>query len=150
MLKTLSLLIYADARIHATEFSNFLKAHPTIEDLEWEYLAPENLSPESLPYLRCLRGMDDTQAIVDILTADSPRKLQSLGQIPLNPQYLKALESIAGPNLRKLELRFFESLVSLHKLAEMFPRLTWLQVPSVDYVQAYKAVTKVRIELVRH
>jgi hypothetical protein len=152
-LRALSLLIYSDGRLHSKAFTTFLDAHHAIEDLEWEYLPPENLSPGSLPRLRNLRGRDDTSAIVKILTdkpRDSPRQIESLGLIPLNAQFLQILQSIDATKLRKLELRFFESLVFIRKIADMFTFLTWLQVPSVNYIQAYKTATHHRVQTVRY
>jgi len=148
-LKSLSLLIYSDGRLHSQAFSTFLEAHPTIEDLEWEYLPPDKLSPQSLPRLQNLRGRDDTSAIVKILVDEpnnSPRQIESLGFIPLDVQFLHTLESIDASKLRKLELRFFDSLVFIRKIAGMFTFLTWLQVPAVSYTQAYKAATNHRVE----
>jgi hypothetical protein len=96
-LRVLSLLIYSDGRLHSEAFSTFLDAHPTIEDLEWEYLPPGSLVEGSLPRLRNLRGRDDTSAIVNILSdrsLKSPKQIESLGLIPLSAQFLDVLELI--------------------------------------------------------
>lgn len=149
-LKTLSLLIYADSPVHTESFSKFVDAHDTIENLEWEYLAPENLTSASLPLLRHLRGRDDTSAIVNLLEKSlKPRNLASLGLIPLNTRFMNLLELVDPFSLRTLELRFFDSLQSIRKVADMFPSLTHLQVPRVDYLYAYKTATTQRVTLVR-
>lgn len=108
--------------------ARFLEKHPTIQDLSWLPIGIVAMSPQSLPFLRYLRT---GRQVIEILDgATSPRPLECLDIQSLDAQSLFELRSIDRMSLRKLKLHSFGALSSVHLLADVFPFLTWLSLPS--------------------
>jgi hypothetical protein len=105
-------------------FVRFLNDHPTIEDLSWLPLGPVYLSPHTLPALRRLRT---NVQVVGMLDCDA---LEALDIYQLDPATLVQLRNVQGGNVRQVKLHAFGELGALYELAELFPDLTWLSMPS--------------------
>ncbi|KAJ6485542.1 hypothetical protein C8R45DRAFT_996954 [Mycena sanguinolenta] len=101
----------------------FLDDHPSIEDLSWLPLGPVYISPQSLPALKRVRT---NIQVVGML--DSP--VESLDIYQLDPTTLVQLKNLQCGSVRQVKLHAFGDLNSMYELAELFPDLTWLSMPS--------------------
>ncbi|KAJ6580843.1 hypothetical protein B0H19DRAFT_1112586 [Mycena capillaripes] len=105
-------------------FVRFLNDHPTVEDLSWLPLGPVYISPRTLPALKRLRTNIQVVGMLDCQT------IECLDIYQLDPATLVELKNLQCGSLRKVKLHAFGDLASMHELAELFPDLTWLSMPS--------------------
>ncbi|KAJ7498097.1 hypothetical protein B0H11DRAFT_1715635 [Mycena galericulata] len=105
-------------------FVRFLNDHPTIEDLSWLPLGPVYMSPRTLPALRRLRTNIQVVGMLDC------QSIECLDIYQLDPATLVELKNLQGGSVRRVKLHAFGELAALHELAELFPDLTWLSMPS--------------------
>ncbi|KAJ7066780.1 hypothetical protein B0H15DRAFT_872452 [Mycena belliarum] len=105
-------------------FVRFLDAHPTIEDLSWLPLGPVYVSPRTLPALKRLRTNIQVAGMLDC------QLIESLDIYQLDPATLVELKNLQGGSVRQVKLHAFGELAALYELAELFPNLTWLSMPS--------------------
>ncbi|KAJ7863177.1 hypothetical protein B0H13DRAFT_2237154 [Mycena leptocephala] len=91
-------------------FVRFLSDHPTIEDLSWLPLGPVYISPRTLPALKRLRTNIQVVGMLDC------QFIESLDIYQLDPATLVDLKNLQCGSVRRL--------------AELFPDLTWLSMPS--------------------
>ncbi|KAJ7609017.1 hypothetical protein FB45DRAFT_945130 [Roridomyces roridus] len=105
-------------------YVRFLNDHPTIEDLSWLPLGPVYISPRTLPSLRRLRT---NIQVVGMLECQS---IECIDIYQLDPATLVELRNLQGGSVRRVKLHAFGELDALHELAELFPDLTWLSMPS--------------------
>ena len=146
----LSLEIYADPDANAKPFAEFLERTPSLQSLKLQYLSLRPLKPGSLPSLkRVSTDQGEDEPLTTILADSQGRALEEVSGIPLNDRYLDLLKNVDGNALRRLEVTWFDSIEALLRVAEMFPRLVWLRVPSVDYMYDWAGVTKAPVHLVR-
>jgi len=149
-LRDLFLEVYSDLGLNSGTFTCLLERTPTIETLGWYYLELRSLQTGSLPNLKQLCVGEGSEPVYDILadTSLAPRRLESLGQLPLNERFMSVLENVDRSTLRKLEVTYFASLDVILDAVRMFPQLTWLRIPSVDYMHDYHGVTQQPIYMV--
>ncbi|RDB15909.1 hypothetical protein Hypma_003569 [Hypsizygus marmoreus] len=107
----------------------FLENHPAIEELSWFPIGPVQLSAGSLPSLK--RLMSGRQVIEALEETATLRFIECLDVWGLDSQSLISLKNVHGPSLLKLKLHSVGSLESLYTLAETFPSIVWLSLPSV-------------------
>lgn len=144
----LSLEIYADPDANAKPFAEFLERTPSLQSLKFQYLSLRPLKPGSLPSLkRVSTDQGEDEPLTTILADSQGRALEEVSGIPLNDRYLDLLKNVDGNALRRLEVTWFDSIEALLRVAEMFPRLVWLRVPSVDYMYDWAGVTKAPVHL---
>ncbi|KAJ7760187.1 hypothetical protein B0H14DRAFT_382499 [Mycena olivaceomarginata] len=105
----------------------FLNAHPAIEELSWLPLGPVYLSPHMLPALRRLRTSVQVAGMLDDCD-----QLESLDIYQLDPATLVGLKNLQGAreSVKRVKLHAFGDLAAMYAVAEMFPELTWLSMPS--------------------
>ncbi|KAK7031706.1 F-box domain-containing protein [Favolaschia claudopus] len=102
----------------------FLSDHPGIEDLSWLPLGPVYVSPKALPALKRLRTN------IQVVGMLESRTIESLDIYQLDPATLVELKNLPFENVRKIKLHAFGDLPSMYELAELFPNLVWLSMPS--------------------
>ncbi|KAJ7114089.1 hypothetical protein C8R44DRAFT_710505 [Mycena epipterygia] len=105
-------------------FVRFLNDHPTIEDLSWLPLGPVYVSPRTLPEIKRLRTNIQVVGMLDC------QSIESLDIYQLDPATLVQLKNLQCGSVRKVKLHAFGELAALYELAELFPDLTWLSMPS--------------------
>ncbi|KAJ7147644.1 hypothetical protein C8R43DRAFT_926134 [Mycena crocata] len=105
-------------------FVRFLNDHPTIEDLSWLPLGPVYISPRTLPGLKRLRTNIQVVGMLESVL------LESLDIYQLDPATLVELKNVQYGSVRKVKLHAFGELSTMYELAELFPDLTWLSMPS--------------------
>ncbi|KAJ8508014.1 hypothetical protein ONZ45_g9674 [Pleurotus djamor] len=123
--------------------TTFLDSHPSLEDVEWFDSFPALLSDDALPSLRRLWGTDLTNGVTNILNTPSAQKrqIESIGRLRLSPQVFHGLSQIHAQSLLRIDVSHFPIIEDIGSLADMFPNLTWLRVPSRDYRDDYADVT---------
>ncbi|KAI0260322.1 hypothetical protein BC834DRAFT_973575 [Gloeopeniophorella convolvens] len=146
-LRALTLEIYADPACNAAALAALLERTPTLRAASWFFLDPGPLAAGALPALRALR--------VDV--PDGPGKigrallpgaaLEALGPLCVSPEALGALAGMRGDALRRLEVCKFDNIALLARVVRLFPRLSCLRVPAVDYWHDHSSVTPAPVHL---
>ncbi|KAI0066273.1 hypothetical protein BV25DRAFT_1821207 [Artomyces pyxidatus] len=130
-------------------FARLLEHTPTLEDVRWKFASTVRpLEARSLPALKRLSAWEyfdsghDTFGF-DLLVDEDlpPRALETIAGIRLTPSSLAMLGRVDSSALRRLELSGFDTIGLVVEVANMFPRLTWLAIPSIDYMHDYGGVT---------
>ncbi|KAL4267534.1 F-box domain-containing protein [Pleurotus pulmonarius] len=123
--------------------SRFLETHPSLESVEWLDSFPALLDDHTLPSLRHIYGRDSRNGVENILNTSlhQRRPIESLGQLRLSPMLFAALSNIQPHSLRKVDISHFPTIEDIVRLADMFPAITWLRVPAIDYRNEFSAVT---------
>ncbi|KAI0066272.1 hypothetical protein BV25DRAFT_1525903 [Artomyces pyxidatus] len=133
---------------HREAFACLLEQTPTLEDVTWEFNhAVRPLQARSLPALKQLSAWQSSESHAfgfDLLVDESlpPRKLETIAGFRLTPSSLVKFGRVNRNALRKLELSKFHNIELVVQVANMFPSLTWLAIPSTDYTRDYWRVTK--------
>ncbi|KAI0318365.1 hypothetical protein OF83DRAFT_30615 [Amylostereum chailletii] len=147
-LREVGLEVYADPEPNSQAFCDLLENTPSLEVVKWQYIPLRPLKEGSLPRLRRLhspvfpqpREVHSAQSVLADKTV-APRPLVELGAFRLWADTFSMLRGIDGRTLRKLELSSFESIQRLTDVVGLFPRLTWLRIPSVDYMHDWHGIT---------
>lgn len=106
---------------------SFLNAHPSIDDLTWHPLNSESqLALGSLPNIRRLHTNNDFA--LSILEDPTKRSLECISRVFANPSTLTALRRAGGQSMRELHVGQYDTLASIHRLAEIFPALRVLKI----------------------
>lgn len=114
-------------------FLDFIKSHPSIEDLMW---APRDDALEIpqgfLPNIKRLYTKDRIAKTIlrDHLLAKT-RKMEAISQISLGPNTLELLQTIDGTYLEELHIWRFDDLEQIDELATLFPNLKKLNVHNI-------------------
>jgi len=109
----------------------FLEAHPTIESLTWSCAYNIVLSPGSLPHLKHLSvsHVSFVRALSAARGPDAKLSLQTLGDLFLFSSDLPTdLRDVDGLSVRKLSIKFCDSLATLRAVAAFFPAVTHLSI----------------------
>ncbi|KAF7317639.1 F-box domain-containing protein [Mycena kentingensis (nom. inval.)] len=104
----------------------FLASHPDLTHLSWTPCGQVYLSPNALPSLRALQT---SLSVVEMLDC---KHLESLDVYGLTPDTLISLaeNGFSGASLKRVRLEEFGDMDALRRVAELFPNLTWLALPS--------------------
>ncbi|KAG9225623.1 hypothetical protein CCMSSC00406_0003126 [Pleurotus cornucopiae] len=131
------------SRSPCPSLSRFLETHPSIESVEWLDSFPALLDDYTLPNLRHIYGRDTRNGVENILNTPyhQKRPIESLGQLRLSPMLFVALSNIQPHTLRKVDISHFPTIEDIGRLADMFPGITWLRVPAIDYRNDFSVVT---------
>ncbi|KAI0052023.1 hypothetical protein FA95DRAFT_113703 [Auriscalpium vulgare] len=129
-------------------YACLLEETPTLEVLEGNMGWGRALQPGSLPNLRRIAvymGFYSTvEGVVTLFLDESlaPRRLEEFSCAVLTADVVDILRrGLHADTLRKLSVLFFESLSVLVDVVRLFPRLTWLSVPSREYMNDYHSAT---------
>ncbi len=110
----------------------FLEAHPTIESLTWSCAYNVNLQEGSLPNLKHLSvsHLSFVRALSRARGPDvSKLNLETLGDLFLFSSDLPTdLQDVDGLSVRKLSIKFCDSLSTLRTVAAFFPAVTHLSI----------------------
>jgi hypothetical protein len=110
----------------------FLEAHPTIESLMWSCAYEVNLRQGSLPNLKHLSvsHLSFVRALSRARGPDvSKLNLETLGDLFLFSSDLPVdLKDVDGSSVRKLSIKFCDSLSTLRTVAAFFPAVTHLSI----------------------
>ncbi|KAF9488957.1 hypothetical protein BDN71DRAFT_372993 [Pleurotus eryngii] len=131
------------SRSPCPSLSKFLETHPSIESVEWLDSFPALLDDYTLPNLHHIYGRDTRNGVENILNTPHHQKrpIESLGQLRLSPILFAALSNIQPHSLRKVDISHFPTIEDIGRLADMFPGITWLRVPAIDYRNDFSSVT---------
>ncbi|KAI0293650.1 hypothetical protein B0F90DRAFT_1762218 [Multifurca ochricompacta] len=116
----------------------FLEVHPTIESLTWSFAYNVTLRHGSLPRLKHL-SVSHPSFVRALSVAHEPFRL-CLDDLPTD------LREIDGTTVRKLSIRFCDSLATLRAVATFFPSVTHLSIhdsvfiPNSKLSRAFKKV----------
>ncbi|KAI0298960.1 hypothetical protein B0F90DRAFT_1729578, partial [Multifurca ochricompacta] len=115
----------------------FLEAHPTIESLTWSYAYNVTLRGGSLPRLKHL-SVSHLSFVRALSAAREPDKLclETLGDLFLFSSDLPTdLREIDGTTVRKLSIKFCDSLATLRAVATFFPSVTHLSIHGSVFIR---------------
>jgi len=115
----------------------FLEVHPTIENLTWSYAYNVTLHEGSLPRLKHL-SVSHLSFVRALSTAREPEMLclETLGDLFLFSRDLPGdLKGIDGTTVRKLSIKFCDSLATLRSVAAFFPSVTHLSIHGNVYIR---------------
>jgi hypothetical protein len=132
----------------------FLEAHPTIENLTWSCAYNVNLRQGSLPNLKHLS--DTHLSFVRALSAargpdDAKLCLETLGDLFLFSIDLPTdLQDINGSSVRKLSIKFCDSLATLRAVASFFPAVTHLSIHGSVFIRPKSRWSRAFRKLIRH
>ncbi|KAI0270669.1 hypothetical protein BC834DRAFT_841470 [Gloeopeniophorella convolvens] len=115
----------------------FLEAHPTLETLAWSCGYAITLRPGALPRLKHL-SVSHMGFLRALSAARAPARLalETLGDLFLFSRELPPeLRALDGAAVRRLSLKFCDSLATLRAVAAFFPRVTHLSVHSSIFVR---------------
>jgi hypothetical protein len=115
----------------------FLEVHPTIENLTWAYAYNITLREGSLPRLKHL-SVSHLSFVRALSAARGPEKLclETLGDLFLFSTDLPTdLQEIDGTTVRKLSIKFCDSLATLRSVAAFFPSVTHLSIHGNVYIR---------------
>ncbi|KAF7323168.1 F-box domain-containing protein [Mycena chlorophos] len=111
--------------------ATFIERHPTIEELSW-YPVDSNLRLQfgSLPRLKKLIT---GRAFASSLLSDSrnSRAFECLSQLTMDKATLDLLSTLDTSQLRDMRIWKFAGIESLHRLAEIAPHITLLEMPTL-------------------
>nr|GAT60058.1 predicted protein [Mycena chlorophos] len=111
--------------------ANFIERHPAIEELSW-YPVDSNLRLQfgSLPRLKKLIT---GRAFASSLLSDSgsSRAFECLSQLTMDKATLDLLSTLDTSQLRDMRIWKFAGIESLHRLAEIAPHITLLEMPTL-------------------
>ncbi|KAF8972701.1 hypothetical protein BDZ97DRAFT_852074 [Flammula alnicola] len=141
--------------------TRFLENHPSIEELDWLPVGIPCIAPDSLPNLKYLRtnrqfvmALNDpdygassfplmtppsTPVTVSTPVPAEPipapagilRRIENLDAFSLDAQNLLDLKFLQPESLRRLKLHTFGDISTLHQIAETFPNIEWLSLPTM-------------------
>lgn len=106
----------------------FLENHPSLEDLSYIPVGEVSLSRESVPWLKRLRSNHHFAQMLNF--GPNFRTVECLDLHDLSPQALLDLENLNTRSVKKLRLHYFGDVAAMHRIAILFPSLTWLSMPS--------------------
>ncbi|KAH8986582.1 hypothetical protein EDB92DRAFT_1242075 [Lactarius akahatsu] len=115
----------------------FLEVHPTIETLTWSYAYNVHLQPGSLPRLKHL-SVSHLSFVRALSVAREPERLclETLGDLFLFSSDLPMdLREIDGTTVRKLSIKFCDSLTTLRAVATFFPSVTHLSIHGSVFIR---------------
>jgi len=115
----------------------FLEVHPTIENLTWSYAYNVTLREGSLPRLKHL-SVSHLAFVRALSAARGPERLclETLGDLFLFSSDLPTdLREIDGTTVRKLSIKFCDSLATLRSVAAFFPSVTHLSIHGNVYIR---------------
>ncbi|KAJ7229120.1 hypothetical protein GGX14DRAFT_416748 [Mycena pura] len=110
--------------------ADFLKHHPTIEDLNW-YPSTTSLHLEHgvLPHLKRLTSTPEFACSVLSDPTLRNRAVERVHKLLLTDATLAILGAIDTSHMRDLRFWSYRDLDSIHRLAEVCPQLTHLEIP---------------------
>jgi len=115
--------------------SDFLVAHPTIENIRWYPIDQALPIPTGLlPHLRCI--LTNHRTAVSILRDPiliQQRKMELISQISLGPNTMQLLETIDGSRVHELHIwriGIDEGPDQLRRVAAIFPHIRTLVIPN--------------------
>lgn len=129
----------------------FLEVHPTIETLTWSYAYNVHLQPGSLPRLKHL-SVSHLSFVRALSVAREPDKLclETLGDLFLFSSDLPMdLREIDGTTVRKLSIKFCDSLTTLRAVAAFFPSVTHLSIHGSVFIRPKSRWSRVFRKVVR-
>jgi hypothetical protein len=109
----------------------FIEAHRTLENLTWYPSHGILITPGSLPVLKEITSSYDFTLSLLVDKAVPNRALRRIAQISLDRVSMSALENIDGSQLHELYLWRFNEIESVHRIAELFPTITLLEIPQL-------------------
>lgn len=121
-----------DARREETEqeIFNFLKLHPTIEELTWLPMdPPPRLEPGFLPNLK--RIYSSHSFTMSILRDPFvKRKMECICQISIGPRTWQDLQSLDGKSVKELAIWRYDGMKTIEDLARVVPYVRILEIAS--------------------
>ncbi|KAF8494932.1 hypothetical protein F5888DRAFT_1714235 [Russula emetica] len=117
----------------------FLEAHPTIETLTWSCAYNATLQQGSLPKLKHL-SVSHLSFVRALSAARGPDisklSLETLGDLFLFSSDLPTdLQDVDGTSVRKLSIKFCDSLSTLRAVAAFFPAVTHLSIHGSVFIR---------------
>ncbi|KAF8993773.1 hypothetical protein BDQ17DRAFT_1392538 [Cyathus striatus] len=108
--------------------AEFLHNHPTLEELYWFPIGMVSFSSECLPSLKVLKS--SRQVLESIESQTVRRPLECLDVMSVDAEMLIRLQSLDRDALKKLRLHNLGDIEDMQHLAQLFPSITWLSLPS--------------------
>ena len=105
----------------------FLANNPSIEELAWIPLGCIQMPPNILPNLRSVQTT--VEVLRSLCKSEAPRAFEVLEVLSLDAETLIGMENLDRGALKKLTLSWFDNMGQLERIAELFPNLTWLNLP---------------------
>ncbi|KAL1696734.1 hypothetical protein GGG16DRAFT_85198 [Schizophyllum commune] len=105
----------------------FLANNPSIEELAWIPLGCIQMPPNILPNLRSVQTT--VEVLRSLCKSETPRAFEVLEVLSLDAETLIGMENLDRGTLKKLTLSWFDNMGQLERIAELFPNLTWLNLP---------------------
>ncbi|KAI9509912.1 hypothetical protein F5148DRAFT_1282475 [Russula earlei] len=130
----------------------FLEAHPTIETLTWTCAYNVVLARGSLPHLKhlCVSHLSFVRALSAARGPDAKLCLETLGDLFLFSSDLPTdLRDIDGLSVRKLSIKFCDSLATLRAVAAFFPAVTHLSIHGSVFIRPKSRWTRAFRRLAR-
>lgn len=143
----------------------FLETHPTIENLTWSCAYNVVLRQGSLPnlkhlsvshlsFVRALSAARDPPSPTSGTGTDAPSKrkltLETLGDLFLFSSDLPMeMQDIDGTSVRRLSIKFCDSLATLRAVAAFFPAVTHLSIHGSVFIRPNSRWSKVFRKIVR-
>jgi len=131
----------------------FLEAHPSIENLTWSCVYNATLQQGSLPNLKHLSvtHLSFVRALSAARAPDvSKLSLETLGDLFLFSNDLPTdLQDVDGTSVRKLSIKFCDSLSTLRAVAAFFPAVTHLSIHGSVFIRTKSRWSRTFRKLVR-
>ena len=105
----------------------FLANNPSIEELAWIPLGCIQMPPNILPNLRSVQTT--VEVLRSLCKSETPRAFEVLEVLSLDAETLIGMENLDRGALKKLTLSWFDNMGQLERIGELFPNLTWLNLP---------------------